>query len=305
MADYNKLIEYINRELADRVETVENADMKEHTSFRIGGPADIALFPLDSDAFCKLLVFICESDYKHIVIGNGSNVLFADAGYRGIVIFTSKMKSFSFNEDVLVCDAGAQLTTVAVNAVKRGYEGFAFACGIPGTIGGAVYMNAGAYEGQIADVLLYSDYFDRKTGMVGRLVGEEHKLAYRHSAYMDCDRIVLSAGFRLKKAEDPAAVVKLMEDHIKARKEKQPLEYPSAGSIFKRYPGYFTAALIDEAGLKGFRVGGAQVSEKHAGFIVNRGNATAADVLELIQIIKDKIHEKKGIDIECEVRYID
>ena len=278
--------------------------MKEYTSFRIGGPCDIALFPHDRESFCAVLRYLNKHSLKHIVIGNGSNVLFADEGYRGIVVFTTKMKNFSFNGDILECDAGVQLTAVSVRAVKDGYEGYAFACGIPGSIGGAVYMNAGAYEGQIADVLLYSDYYDPATGEISRLSAEEHRFGYRYSSYMDTDRIVVSAGFRLEKAKDPSSVVALMEDHIRARKEKQPLEYPSAGSVFKRYPGYFTAALIDEAGLKGFRVGGAQVSEKHAGFIVNRGCATAKDVLELIQIIKDKIYEIKGIHIECEVRYI-
>lgn len=298
------MIEYIKYKYNDRVDIIENADMKEYTSFRIGGPCDIAVFPHDRESFCSVLEYLNKNNMKHVVIGNGSNVLFADAGYRGVVVFTTKMRNFTFNEDILECEAGVSLTAVSVRAVKEGYDGYAFACGIPGSIGGAVYMNAGAYEGQVADVLVYSDYYDPKTGEISRLNAEDHNFSYRYSSYMDNDRIILSAGFKLVKAEDPDAVVARMEDHIRSRKEKQPLEYPSAGSVFKRYPGYFTAALIDEAGLKGYTVGGAQVSEKHAGFIINGGGATANDVLKLIQIIKDKIYENKGIHIECEVRYI-
>lgn len=301
---YTSLIDFITSEYKDRIDYSENVDMKEHTSFHIGGPCDIGVFPHDKEAFCALLGYVKCNNIKHIVLGNGSNVLFADEGYRGVVIFTGKMNKFSFDNDVLVCDCGAQLTAVAVNAVKKGYEGFAFACGIPGSIGGAVFMNAGAYEGQISDILLYSEYYDTLTGEIGRMNVEEHSFDYRYSSYMNSSKIVLSCGLKLKKAEDPSVVLALMEDHIRARKEKQPLEYPSAGSVFKRYPGYFTAKLIDEAGLKGYSVGGAQISEKHAGFIVNKGDATANDVIELINIIKDKIFEMKGIHIECEVRYI-
>ncbi|MBR6514266.1 MAG: UDP-N-acetylmuramate dehydrogenase [Clostridia bacterium] len=301
----DQLIKFITSEYSDRVDIIKDADMKDHTTFRIGGPCDIALFPHDRNSFCTVLDFVNKNGIRYVVIGNGSNVLFSDEGFRGVVIFTTKMKSFSFEDDLLICDAGVQLTAVSVRAVKEGYDGFAFACGIPGSIGGAVYMNAGAYEGQISDILVYSDFYDPKTGKIERLYADDHKLGYRYSTYMDNDRIILGAAFRLTKADDPDSVLALMEDHVRARKEKQPLEYPSAGSTFKRYPGYFTAALIDEAGLKGYSVGGAQVSEKHAGFVINKGGATARDVLELIQIIKDKIYQNKGIHIECEVRYID
>ncbi len=301
----DQLIEFITSKYNDRVDIEVNAELKDYCSFRIGGPCDIALFPRDRGSFCDVVKFLTDNSFRYTVIGNGSNVLFSDEGYRGVIVFTTKMKSFSFDGDVLECEAGAQLTAVSVRAVKDGYDGFAFACGIPGSIGGAVYMNAGAYEGQIADVLLYSDYYDTKTGKIERLNAEDHNFSYRHSSYMDNpDRIILSAGFKLVSADDSSSVISLMEDHIRARKEKQPLEYPSAGSTFKRYPGYFTAKLIDEAGLKGFSVGGAQVSEKHAGFIINRGGATSQDVLTLIGIIKDRIYENEGIHIECEVRYI-
>lgn len=303
--NYNALCEFIDNNFADQVEIMPNADMKRFTTFRIGGAADIALFPKNRASLVGILNYVTENNIKYVVIGNGSNVLFLDEGFRGAVIITTQMKNYTFGDDILVCDAGASLTQVAVNAVRAGYEGYAFACGIPGSIGGAVFMNAGAYEGQISDILLYSEYYDLNTGEICRMEAERHEFDYRHSSYMASDKVILSAAFRLTRAKDPETVVALMNDHIKARKEKQPLEYPSAGSAFKRYPGYFTAKLIDEAGLKGYSVGGAQVSEKHAGFIINRGNATAKDVCELIGVIKRAIFEREGINIECEVRIIE
>lgn len=303
--NYSALCEFINNNFAKQVEILPNADMKRFTTFRIGGAADIALFPSTKESLAGILNYVTENNYKYIVIGNGSNVIFCDEGYKGVVIITTQMKNYFFGEDLLVCDAGAPLTQIAVNAVRGGYEGFAFACGIPGSIGGAVFMNAGAYEGQISDILVYSEYYDLKTGEICRMEASDHEFDYRHSSYMDSDKIILSAAFKLKKAEDPDAEVALMNDHIKARREKQPLEYPSAGSVFKRYPGYFTAKLIDEAGLKGYTYGGAQVSKKHAGFIINRGNATASDVYQLIGIIKEAVFKREGIDIECEVRYVE
>lgn len=303
--NYDALCGFIKDNFADQVDIMPNADMKRFTTFRIGGPADIALFPKTRESLIAVLRYVNDKNVRYTVIGNGSNVLFDDEGYRGVVIITTQMKNYSFEGDILVCDAGAPLTQIAVNAVRNGYEGYAFACGIPGSIGGAVFMNAGAYEGEIKDILLYSDYYDLKSGEVCRMSAPEHCFAYRHSIYMGSDKIILSAAFALKKADDPAACVALMEEHIKARRDKQPLEYPSAGSVFKRYPGYFTAKLIDDAGLKGYSVGGAQVSEKHAGFIINRGNATCEDVCELIDIIKKAIFEREGIMIECEVRKVE
>lgn len=303
--NYNNLCEFINSNFADSAEIQYNADMKKLTTFRIGGPCDLAVFPKTREAFIEIIGYIRENSIKYVVIGNGSNVIFCDEGYNGVVVVTTQLKEYSFDGELLICDAGAPLTQIAVNAVRQGYEGYAFACGIPGSIGGAVYMNAGAYEGEIADILVYSEYYDPSSGEVQRIDAPLHEFSYRHSSYMGTDKIILRAAFKLLKAKDPSSCIALMEEHIKARKEKQPLEYPSAGSIFKRYPGYFTAKLIDEAGLKGYSVGGAQVSEKHAGFIVNRGGATARDVYELIDIIKKAIFEREGINIECEVRYID
>ena len=177
-------------------------------------------------------------------------------------------------------------------------------CGIPGTVGGGIYMNAGAYGGEIADILVSSRYYDTSSGEICELSSLEHDFAYRHSSYMEHpERIILSAKFALAQgcADD---IKKECDELLRKRAEKQPLEFPSAGSTFKRYPGFFTAQLIDESGLKGYSVGGAQVSEKHAGFVINRGGATSSDVLELIEYIKAKIKKTHGIDIECEIRFI-
>ena len=297
----NKLEEICNSEADFTFE----CEMKNYTTFHIGGKASLAVFPHTRKALCDIAEYLSVNNIKYVVIGNGSNVLFADEGYNGVVLFTVKLKSFYFDENTLFADAGASVTLMAQTAVKKGYDGFAFACGIPGSVGGAVYMNAGAYGGEISDILLYSEYFDTISRKTVRLDNKSHDFGYRHSFYSNKNHVILGAAFSLVKAEDPAQQRALMEEHLKSRAAKQPLQYPSAGSVFKRYPGYYTAQLIDRAGLKGFCVGGAQVSQKHAGFIINRGNATCADVLELIDIIKKKIYDMEGINIECEVRYID
>ena len=195
------------------------------------------------------------------------------------------------------------LNALASYALQNSLTGIEFAYGIPGSVGGAVYMNAGAYEHSVSEVIVETDYVDRD-GKEGHLVADEHAFGYRRSAYMKNSSIVTSATFVLKKS-DPAVIKATMDDLMARRREKQPLEYPSAGSVFKRYPGYFTAKLIDEAGLKGYSVGGAQVSTKHAGFIINKDNATAEDVKQLISIIKQKIYSIYGIEIECEIIIVD
>ncbi len=190
-----------------------------------------------------------------------------------------------------------------LTAQKNSLSGLEFAYGIPGTVGGGVYMNAGAYGGEMAQVVTHTRYFDMVTGEVGEYRGDEHKFAYRHSIYDGTGKVILSVDLTLKPG-DSAQIRAEMDDYMNRRKEKQPLEYPSAGSVFKRGDGFITAKLIDEAGLRGRRVGDAQVSEKHAGFIVNRGAATAADVLKLIEIIKNEVKEKFGVTIHCEIKYI-
>jgi UDP-N-acetylmuramate dehydrogenase len=282
----------------------ENEPMKNHTTFRIGGKADFALFPTTVEQFSLQLAMLAQSGLPYKVIGNGSNVLFSDAGYRGVMVFTTEMKQYRFDKDTLYAQSGAGLGRVCTEASRQGFEGFAFGCGIPGTVGGGVYMNAGAYGGQIADVLISSEVYDTLHNRVFTLTAEEHELAYRHSVFAEHpEYIILSSTFALRKGNADAIMQKVREQAA-SRREKQPLHLPSVGSTFKRPEGYFAGKLIEDAGLKGTRVGGAVVSEKHAGFVVNEGGATAADVLALVEQIKERVHAQFGVQLECEFEYV-
>lgn len=277
--------------------------LSQDSTFRIGGKATVAAFPADAEQLCDAIGFFRTNGIYFTVIGKGSNVLFADEGFDGAVIFTSKLNRISADGNILNTECGVPITYLSSVAQKKSLSGLQFAYGIPGTVGGAVFMNAGAYGGEIKDVVASVGYFDPQTGKTGTMTADECCFGYRESVFQHSDKIVLSASFSLQPGD--AGLIKAdMDDYMSRRREKQPLEFPSAGSTFRRYPGYFTAKLIDDAGLKGFSVGGAQVSEKHAGFVINRGNATAADVLALVAEIKKRIFEINGINIECEIRYI-
>jgi len=278
------------------------------SNFKIGGPADFVVWPLDEESLSTLLATLKEMNMRYEIFGNCSNVLFADEGFRGCIILMDRLKNIEQYEDdngnyFVTAGAGVSLNALASYALQNALGGLEFVYGIPGSVGGAVYMNAGAYEHSVSEVIVKTTFIDQN-GEKGALEGDEHGFGYRRSAYMKNGAIVTSATFKLQKAE-PTEIKAKMDDLMSRRREKQPLEYPSAGSVFKRYPGYFTAKLIDEAGLKGYSVGGAQVSEKHAGFIINKDNATANDVKQLIEIIKQKIHSIYGINIECEVIIMD
>ena len=302
----NALISYLGeRSDAGRLTFDRNLPLAPASSFKIGGNADIAVFPLTVDELVSTVRFLKENGEKYVVIGNASNVLFADGGYRGTVVFTTKLRGLTLENGVITAECGVPLIALSTFAQKNGFEGMAFAYGIPGTVGGAVYMNAGAYEGEMKQVVESVTYFDPATGEISERFGEDNLFGYRCSFYSDKDLVILKATFRLKAAEDPDAVKALMIEHMNARNAKQPLDRPSAGSTFKRYPGRYTAKMIEECGLKGYSVGGAKVSEKHAGFVINTGSATASDVLALIDHIKQVIFEKEGIHIECEVKYIE
>jgi len=281
----------------------KNSVLSECCTFRIGGPADYIIYPKTSDELKNLISELKKNEIYFNIFGNGSNVLFDDSGFRGAAVFTSKINNVDINGERVKADCGVPITQLSSMAQKHGLSGLEFAYGIPGSCGGAVYMNAGAYNGEIKNVLLSSEYFDLITGEVGRLEGDEHCFGYRHSIYMQKDWIVLSAEFGLKYA-DAESIRTIMTDFMHRRVDKQPLEYPNAGSVFKRAPGHFTGKLIQDAGLKGYTVGGAQVSEKHAGFIINVGRATSSDVRRLIDIIKEKVFAEFGVEIECEVKYI-
>ena len=278
------------------------------SNFKIGGIADFVVWPLDEESLSALLLTLREMNMRYEVFGNCSNVLFADEGFRGCIVLMDRLKSIEMYEDengnyFVTAGAGVSLNSLAFFALQNALGGIEFVYGIPGSVGGAVYMNAGAYEHSVSEAIVKTTFVNQN-GEKGTLVGEDHNFGYRRSAYMKNGAIITSATFKLQKTE-PTEIKSKMDDLMSRRREKQPLEYPSAGSVFKRYPGYFTAKLIDEAGLKGYTVGGAQVSEKHAGFIINKNNATASDVKKLIEIIKQKIHSIYGIDIECEVIIMD
>ncbi len=287
----------------EQIEYVENMPLAPYTSFRIGGAARLAVFPKSRLQVIAVFDVLRESKVPYLIMGNGSNLLVSDKGFSGVVVILTSMRNCTISGTSLYAEAGASITAVASEASKKSLTGLEFAYGIPGTVGGGVFMNAGAYDGEFSNVICASEYYDLTTGKLGILNSEEHKFAYRYSTYMEGGKVILGAEFKLFEGKGSEIEAK-MQDFLSRRREKQPLEYPSAGSVFKRGKGFFTAKLIDEAGLKGKQIGGAQVSEKHAGFIVNKGGATSEDVLELIDIIKNELKDRFSVDIECEIRYI-
>ncbi len=285
----------------------ENAPMAAHTTFKIGGPADLLIDLPDGTAAAEILRLCKQENIPYLFIGNGSNLLVGDKGIRGAVLRLAERDATpvlqpELGEGVIYAPAGMSLQRLCLFARDHGLSGLEFAFGIPGTVGGAVYMNAGAYGGCMADVVMLAHCIT-PNGETGFLPAEELDMGYRHSALMEKDLIVTGATLQLKPG-DKNTIWSEMKDLLGRRREKQPLEYPSAGSFFKRPEGYFAGALIEQAGLKGFSVGDAQVSEKHAGFVINRGAATAADMLELCRQVQTKIMEKDGVLLEPEVRFI-
>lgn len=277
--------------------------MKRITSFRVGGSADLVVYPADAKAFAFALDAARQNNVPYIVIGNGSNTLASDKGYRGVVFVTTDMRKVQIDGKYLTGGCGVLLGSVGTNASTAGLSGAEFANGIPGTLGGAVYMNAGAYGGQLSDIVCSTECYDLDNGAFLTLDNAAQHFGYRHSVFMEKNYIILSSTLKLTKGE-PEAIRAKMNELLQCRREKQPLSYPSAGSVFKRPEGHFAGKLIEDAGLKGMRVGGAAVSEKHAGFIVNMGDATANDVLSLIEIIREKVYKLYGVTLECEIRFV-
>lgn len=278
--------------------------LSRHCSFRIGGPARRMAFPAAPEELTLLAELGEACGGRPLILGNGTNVLFPDEGLDRLVINTRDLCRIEREEETLLrAGAGASLARVAVFAQQNGLAGLEFAHGIPGSVGGAVCMNAGAYGGEMKDVLTGASVYFPGEG-VRWLRVEELDLGHRHSLLLDRpEAIVLDAAFRLQEG-DPALIREKMDDLMQRRKASQPLEYPSAGSTFKRPVGYFAGRLIQDAGLKGLTVGGAQVSVKHAGFVINTGGATCADVLELIGLIQQAVRDTAGVDLEPEVRII-
>lgn len=276
--------------------------MDRYTTFRIGGPADVMFFPETPQEILVAQALATESGVPVTVIGCGSNLLVSDAGIRGLVIALGKPFSrIEVRGNAIFAQAGARLSAVANAALAHGLTGLEFASGIPGSVGGGAYMNAGAYGGQLSDVLTEVELL--RDGMAVRVPASEMDFGYRHSAAMESGALITGATFALQPG-DPEEIRARMDDLNGRRRDKQPLEYPSAGSTFKRPEGYFAGALIEQAGLKGCRIGGAMVSEKHAGFIVNAGNATAQDVFELIMRVQHMVLDRSGVWLEPEVRLI-
>ena len=280
-----------------------NEPMKKHTTFRIGGPADYYLCPHSAKEIQKVVEICREEKLPYFILGNGSNLLVSDKGYRGAVIQLWKNVSDIGVEGCLIhAKAGASLAKIAAQALEEGLTGMEFAAGIPGTLGGAVVMNAGAYGGEMKDILKEVLVMDQQ-GKIFTLEKKDLKLGYRTSAVKEKGYIVLAAALELRPG-NREEIKKLMEDLKQRRVEKQPLELPSAGSTFKRPEGYFAGKLIMDAGLRGFSIGGAQVSEKHCGFIVNTGGASASDVLALIRKVQKKVRDKFGVELETEVKFL-
>lgn len=276
--------------------------MKNHTSFRVGGPADILVTPKNYDEIVKVIKLCNEKNLSYYIVGRGSNLLVKDGGFRGIIIKLTALNDIKVAGERIIVQCGADLSSVSDAALKHSLTGFEFACGIPGTVGGAVTMNAGAYNGEISQVIESALVVDKKGNLI-TLSGEELELGYRMSAVQRYDYTVLEAVFKLKKGEYDK-IKGRVEELTRRREEKQPLEYPSAGSTFKRPVGYFTGQLIEGSSLKGYAIGDAQISEKHAGFIINRGNATAKDVLNLIAYVQKTIKERYNVELHPEVRII-
>ncbi len=281
--------------------------LSEHCSFRIGGPADVFCEPDAITQLIDMLRYAVTNRINYFILGKGSNLLISDKGMEGLVIHTARLDRIGHDEHCLSAQCGASLKDLCAYAQKLGLAGLEFASGIPGSVGGAVFMNAGAYGGEIKDVLRHSKYLVpdadglRSYASVKHLNAEQHQFSYRHSVFQTSGWVHLSSLFTLTR-DDPAAIAERMAELEKQRWDKQPMDLPSGGSVFKRPPGNFTGKLVDDCGLRGFQIGGAAVSTKHCGFIVNLGGATAADVLALISHVQKTVWERFGVTLEPELR---
>lgn len=295
---------FIGRLEESNISFLRDEPLSRHSSFCIGGPCDAFVIPENADELKRVLGIMRDCGQKFLVLGNGSNVLFDDEGYRGAVISTQQLNFCIADGEEMTVGCGQSFTKLAHIAEQNSLSGLEFAYGIPGSVGGAVYMNAGAYGGEVSQILVSSMYYDIGRGLlVDGLGSAEHMFGYRDSVFRHRDWIHIASVFRLKMGEREQ-IRASMDDYMSRRRDKQPLEFPSAGSTFKRPAGHFAGALIEASGLKGYSVGGAQVSEKHAGFVINRGGATSADVLRLIDEIRQRVMRDHGVELECEVIYV-
>lgn len=299
----NQEIKKMFCELLGRDHVLTDEPMKQHTTFKIGGPADYFLVPETGEEVGEIIKICRKTDTPYFILGNGSNLLVGDGGYRGAVIQVYRnMSAVTVEGTTITAQAGALLSAVAAAAKNASLTGFEFAGGIPGTVGGAAVMNAGAYGGEMKDVLVEVTVMDAE-GKIFAIPAEKLELGYRTSVIKKAGYIVLEAKIRLKEG-DQEAIRERMKELTIQRTTKQPLEYPSAGSTFKRPEGYFAGKLVMDSGLRGYQVGGARISEKHCGFVINAGDATAKDVRTLMDNVRDIVYEKYGVTLEPEVKFL-
>lgn len=290
------------QQLLDKGTVKIQEELKDHVFTKMGGHADILAAPATYEEIQSVVTYAKEQGIPLTVLGNGSNVIIRDGGVRGIVLQTSGLTGMELRDGMLYAQCGAKIIDASRYALAESLTGLEFACGIPGTVGGALYMNAGAYGGEVKDVL-HSALAVNQAGELVTLRGDEMQLAYRKSIFSSGEYVVLEARFALQPGE-PAAIKAVMDELTYLRESKQPLEYPSCGSVFKRPPGRFAGQLIQESGLQGTRIGGAEVSRKHAGFIINADNATASDYIGLIQYVQATVKDKFDVLLETEVEII-
>lgn len=290
------------KECAGKSEIRLNESMDKHTTFRVGGEADIFINVADASDASAIIKCLSITGNEYYILGRGSNILVGDKGYRGTILCLNEMDKIEVDGETIKAGAGVSLAKLASAAKNESLTGLEFASGIPGSLGGAVFMNAGAYGGEMAQVIVSVDVMD-ENGNIFSMSNEELHFGYRDSILKHQKLICLGATMRLQKG-DEARIADRMKELAIARKEKQPLEYPSAGSTFKRPEGYFAGKLIMDAGLSGYTIGGAQVSRKHCGFIINAGNATAADIKDLIDETREKVKERFGVTLEPEVCFL-
>ena len=289
--------------IIDKEDIKLDEPMKKHISFKVGGPADILVKPRTEEQIAKVVRFLKEENIPYVVIGNGSNILVKDGGIRGVVIeISDNFNDFNIDKNIVNIQSGALLSVVGKAVLKSELKGFEFAAGIPGTLGGALAMNAGAYGGEMKDIVRSVRLMDTD-GNIFDFTNEQMEFSYRRSILSSTDYIVLSAQIELENGSYDK-IKETMTDFTQRRVTKQPLSLPSAGSTFKRPEGYFAAKLIDDSGLRGLTLRGAQVSEKHCGFVVNLGNAKAKDILDLMYIVKTTVKKKFGITLEEEVKIL-
>ncbi|MBQ8392680.1 MAG: UDP-N-acetylmuramate dehydrogenase [Clostridia bacterium] len=299
---YNDLIAYLD---CKKIYFELNKMTKELVSFNIGGPADIVIYPTKIEEIMDIVTFLVSDKIKYIFLGNGTNTIFSDNGYSGVVISTKKFNSISICDDSIICFCGADISDCCMSAYHNCLSGIEFAYGIPGSVGGFVYMNASAFNFSASDVVYKTTVLDISTFDIFDIILDEHQYSAKHSIFMDNKNyFIISTELKLRKS-NKSNIYHKMQENLSKRKKSQPLDYPSAGSAFKRPKNGFASKLIDEAGLKGKRIGGATVSEKHAGFIVNSNNASFSDVIALVDLIKKDIKNKYGILLEEEIIFIE